>query len=194
MEHKSLEYQRLVIKQMLEDDKLRTHVFELRVLMSLAWKSAMHHLEQWLAQHEADITRVQLGVLRMIEHEGAHTLSDLSRKWGLDPSTLVPTIDALERKDYVSRERDPQDRRRVLISLTERGRLIIQHVPLIADDDPLLNALNTLGEADTQQLLTLLCRLVHLMPEGEQMMEDAQSRLFAYGAKETHLICKQQKS
>ncbi|PJF23565.1 MAG: hypothetical protein CUN56_00280 [Phototrophicales bacterium] len=175
------------------DEKLKTHVFELRVLMSLAWKSAMQHLDQWLAQHEADITRVQLGVMRTIDQEGAHTLSDLSRKWGLDPSTLVPTVDALERKRYITKQRDPQDRRRVLISLTELGKQVVANVPLIPEDDPLFNALKSLGEQDTHQLLTLLCKLVHRMPQGEQLIEDAQSRLFAHGAKETYLICKSSK-
>lgn len=158
--------------------------------MSVAWKVTMSFVEQWLSTHEPGITRLQVGALRMIQHEGASTLSDLSRMWGLDPSTLVPTIDGLEKKGFVTRQRDQDDRRRVLISITPSGEELIKRIPYLSEDDPLVTAVEEMGEDDRQHLVRLMCKLVHHMPEGEQMMKEAQSRLLASGAKETYLICK----
>lgn len=178
----------------MQDDRLKSQGLELRVLMSVAWKITMNHIDQWLSNHAAGITRLQIGVLRMIQHNGASTLSDLSRMWGLDPSTLVPTVDGLEKKGWVTRQRDQDDRRRVLISITLDGEELVNSIPFLSEDDPLVGALGELENDDRHQLISLMCKLVHHMPEGAQMMKESQSRLVASGAKETYLICKQQEN
>ncbi|MFW5748663.1 MAG: MarR family winged helix-turn-helix transcriptional regulator [Chloroflexota bacterium] len=171
-------------------DRQHTNVLELRSMMHSLWKLVSQYTDQWLADQGVDITRLQLGLLRMLEHEGAHTLSELSRKFGVDPSTLVPTVNALERKGYITRERDPDDRRRVPIGLTDAGQTLSQSIPAVTDDDPLLLALAQLGDADTEHLLRLMCRLVSLMPEGALLLTHMESRLSAQGAKKDFLICK----
>jgi DNA-binding MarR family transcriptional regulator len=174
----------------MQTDQLHTQVLELRVLLSLLWKALSQHIDSWLAENNHDISRLQLGVLRFLSHEGAHTLSELSRKFGVDPSTLVPTVDGLERRELVRRERDPNDRRRFPISLTETGAAFVADLPHITAGDPILLAAETLGPADTEQLLQLICRMIHAIPDGETQLKNALPRLLAYGAKETYLSCK----
>jgi DNA-binding MarR family transcriptional regulator len=90
---------------------------------------------------------------------------------------LVPAVDALERKGYAKRGRDPQDRRRVPISLTESGAELLSCVPLVDGDDPLFHSLNVLGDEQRDQLLTLMRELVGHMPEGDQILEHVSSRM-----------------
>jgi DNA-binding MarR family transcriptional regulator len=49
------------------------------------------------------------------------TLMDLARHMGVTPSTMSLSVDRLERKGYVTRARDPRDRRRVNLRLTPAG-------------------------------------------------------------------------
>jgi DNA-binding MarR family transcriptional regulator len=173
------------------DSQTLTQVLEFRVLLSSIWKASVQHVEARLAEAGLDLTRLQHGVLRIVSVEGPQTMSELSRKFGLDPSTLVPTLDALERKQLIQRERDPNDRRRIPISLTAAGVEAVQTIHPVGQDDPMMQALAHLGADDAQQLLTLLCQVLHHLPEGGDILANSQSQLAAYGAEERYLICKQ---
>jgi len=173
------------------DEALHHLSVELRLLMSVIWKVSHQAADRSLASAGIDITRLQLGVLRLLSSEGAHTLSDISRKFGLDPSTLVPTIDALERKGYVERRRDPQDRRRVPVTITDNGTALVNSVPVVIDDDPLVEGLRRLGPQAAQELNQLLCQLVHIMPDTGEALEGALARLQADGIQRGHFSCKE---
>jgi DNA-binding MarR family transcriptional regulator len=47
---------------------------------------------------------------------------DLSRLLNLDPTTVVALVDEMERNQHVERRRNPSDRRRYNLILTEAGR------------------------------------------------------------------------
>ncbi|MGP9022903.1 MarR family winged helix-turn-helix transcriptional regulator [Streptomyces sp. BR1] len=50
---------------------------------------------------------------------------DLSRLLNLDPTTVVAVIDEMERNKHVERRRNPADRRRYNLILTESGREVL---------------------------------------------------------------------
>jgi DNA-binding MarR family transcriptional regulator len=64
---------------------------------------------------------IDLDCLDIIQRHGPISPSALSRRTGLHPATLTGILDRLERGDWVVRERDPDDRRAVLIR-AERKR------------------------------------------------------------------------
>ena len=99
------------------------------------------------------------------------TISEISQRLGLDPSTLVRAVDSLERKDLARRGSDPNDRRRNPITITEKGSDLITKVPIISPLDPTFQALQTLGVETTTQLRDLLCQLVQEFPEGQTVVE-----------------------
>ena len=75
--------------------------------------------------HQHGFSTTQFMVLGLVERsrEGEpYTISSLAAKLGLDPATLVRTIDSLEKRGLVERQRDKQDRRQVFIVFTESGR------------------------------------------------------------------------
>lgn len=51
---------------------------------------------------------------------------DLARALGVAPSVIVDMVDELEPLDAVRRRRDPADRRRQIVEVTEHGRALIQ--------------------------------------------------------------------
>lgn len=62
-----------------------------------------------------------LALLVLWEHDGL-TVSDLGERLHLDSGTLTPLLKRLETAGLLSRLRDVQDERRVLIRLTAAGR------------------------------------------------------------------------
>ncbi len=158
-------------------DWKRQLTIELQALMGVVFKVGRQSYEQHLNACNIDLSMLQTGVLRILHHEGDITISDLSRIMMIDPSTLVPSIDSLERKGYVQRERDPNDRRRVPLSLTDEGRAILESLWQMPDNHPMLSGLEAMGEEDAQQLLTLMRQLVISLPDGETLIQHAQSRI-----------------
>lgn len=92
---------------------------------------------------------------------GAPDLSqqDLSRLLNLDPTTVVSVIDDLEEREYVERRRNPSDRRRYLLDLTEAGREALAATDRVATE---LEAsfFATLSAAERTTLLRLLGKLM----------------------------------
>jgi DNA-binding MarR family transcriptional regulator len=62
-----------------------------------------------------DLKEVDLGCLELIGRYGPLSPSALARRAGLHPATMTGILDRLERGGWVARERDPSDRRGVLV-------------------------------------------------------------------------------
>ena len=62
------------------------------------------------------------GALNVLDVEGALTQHALGKCVGIDPSSMVATIDELEELGLVERRRHPTDRRAHALHLTAKGR------------------------------------------------------------------------
>src|SRR5690606_18894327 len=104
---------------------------EIRILSAVLARVSARSIEERISElTNSEISGLQYGILRMLGHHSS-TLSELSRQFLLDPSTLVPVVHALERKSLVKRGRDPNDRRRWLISVTDEGKELVCSLPLV---------------------------------------------------------------
>lgn len=77
--------------------------------------------------HES-ITPGLYGTLVLIDRNQGMSQSSLARALSLDRSTMVAVIDQLERRGLVQRRKDPLDRRRHALHLTEGGRIFVARV------------------------------------------------------------------
>lgn len=87
--------------------------------------------------------------------------SELSREMQVSSARIAATLNSLEKKGWITRTIDPQDRRRVLISLTESGKerakaLDKEHMAVV------VSMLQRIGEQDAQELV----RIIRKMTEG----------------------------
>lgn len=97
-----------------------------------------------------------LVMLALWEHERMNQKT-LAGMLGLDPGTLSPIVRRLEQIGYVHRQRDPEDERSVLLSLTDAGRKLREQAEEIPER--MMRRLD-LSLADVQQLHRGMTRLI----------------------------------
>ncbi|MFE5407613.1 MarR family winged helix-turn-helix transcriptional regulator [Microbacterium sp. NPDC056569] len=104
-------------------------------------------------------TTVQFGALSFLARHPGASQQDLSEAMDLDRSTVADIVVRLERQRHIQRERDPHDRRRNRLMLTDLGQEVLtQLTPLvIAEENALAGGLT---EAERDQLRTLLKKLL----------------------------------
>lgn len=64
----------------------------------------------------------QFQVLGLLHDHGGMAQQELMQAMDVDPSILVTLLNPLEADGFVARERDPDDRRRHLVTLTPAGK------------------------------------------------------------------------
>ena len=68
---------------------------------------------------------MHFGMLMMIAAEEPVSQQELSRRTGIDPSTMVAKMDVLDEQGLVERERKAEDRRSYQIRLSPAGRKLL---------------------------------------------------------------------
>lgn len=71
---------------------------------------------------ELNLTYTQYLVMLVLWEKESYTMRDLGDSLFLDSGTLSPVIKRLTERELTYRKRDPEDERRVLISLTDSGK------------------------------------------------------------------------
>lgn len=142
--------------------EFETDRHDLKILQSIRRiiRSVDLHSKRLVTQY--NITAPQLVTLYTIEEEGSISLAALSKLVHLSPSTLVGIIDRLVQKEWVERERDGNDRRKVFISLTKKGKQFLKKAPSPLQAT-LQDALGELSELEQSSIALSLERVVNLM-------------------------------
>lgn len=107
------------------------------------------------------LNRGEVGVLGALLHAGSARLSPTQLFKGLMLSSagITSRLDRLERAGYVKRSRHPEDRRGVLVSITEAGRKVFEQA-VAADLDGEIGVLAPLTRADQRILVSLLRKML----------------------------------
>lgn len=114
-------------------------------------------LDQCLAKEE--ITSSQIKVMFALYFMRIKRSSDISKYLNVDGSSVTRMLDRLEKKQFIQRVSDPEDRRSVLIQLTEEGRdVTLRAIPLAESAIDKLTGCLTFEEK--QNLLHCLGKIV----------------------------------
>ena len=83
-----------------------------------------------LTQHGVleNLTVTQFGVLETLYHLGPLCQNEIGMKLLKSNGNISLVLENLEKTSLVQRERNPQDRRMVMVSLTKKGRELISRV------------------------------------------------------------------
>ena len=89
------------------------------LLLALLGQHAMRRLRAAHTEHK--LSPRQFHLLGLLHDRGAMTQRELGTLMEVDPSILVTLLNPLEADGYLSRERNPADRRRHVVTLTRAG-------------------------------------------------------------------------
>lgn len=101
----------------------------------------------------------ELAVLLLLEAREPESQQQAARRLGVDRTTMVSVIDALEGKGLVARRPDPADRRRNVVALTDAGRATLREATA-ASDAAEARLLAVLDDGDEERFRELLRRVV----------------------------------
>ncbi|NYT59633.1 MarR family transcriptional regulator [Alcaligenaceae bacterium] len=105
------------------------------------------------------LTAMQWRPLVIIHHLGVNTPAELSRHSHVDTGAMTRTLDRLEAKSFITRQRSPDDRRVVIIELTESGLQVARQIlPIIAAS--LNDHLHGFSKTEIQNLISGLQRML----------------------------------
>lgn len=125
-------------------------------------------------QQSSGIAPQDMYVLERIHFQGKIQSRDLSRTYGIPPSTLTGILDRLEKKQYIRRERKSDDRRAVGLAVTEKGKAALwRHI----EEDRLFaaNLFSGLDAGKREVFLELLNELLNAVEKDRLFDRDART-------------------
>ncbi len=137
-------------------------LYGIRILRSLRRIIRAVDIHSRKLNTEFKITTPQMICLYSLAKQDEMTLSMLAADVNLGMSTVNGIVDRLESKGLLTRNRNPQDRRKVALSITEAGRELTHVAPQLLQNQ-FSDALKQLPELEQAAIALSLERVVELM-------------------------------
>ena len=118
------------------------------------------HSRHLLESH--GVTGPQLATLQEAARIGESPVSALARNVHVSHSTMTGILDRLEKRGLVTRTRDKNDRRRVTVSVTDRGQAVLDDAPSPLQDR-FHSEIAKLEEWEQTLMLSTLQRIATMM-------------------------------
>jgi len=99
----------------------------------------------------------------LLKRSDAALPSELSADMGISTARVAVILNNLENKEYITREMDSSDRRKILVRLTEKGkmRIVDEHKQLFENTRFVIREI---GEEDAHELIRILQKIVTVSP------------------------------
>jgi DNA-binding MarR family transcriptional regulator len=140
------------------------------------FRKCIRHLERELDLQgnsccSTGVSLVQCHALLEIDLCGSVSLGELSEKLYLDKSTVSRTVDSLARSKLVNRDTPDDNRRKINISLTDKGRDVCDQINR-DNDEYFANVLRAIPEKDMTVFMRSLESLIRRMIEWNRIKND----------------------
>jgi len=136
-----------------------------QVLVSLRQIIRAIDLHSKHIERESGLTGPQLLVMQSIAQFDLVTAGQIAREVNLSQATVTTILDRLEKKAYVTRERSQEDKRKVLICLTEAGELMLKQAPTLLQES-FIDHFGGLEAWEQNLILSSLQRVADMMQAG----------------------------
>lgn len=136
------------------------HGRELPMLLRAAYFGMHRVSDAHFASH--GVTADQFVILACLAEEDTITQKDLARRASSDPSTIRAMLVLLEGRGLIARDRNPDDSRERLVTLTAKGRRLFER--LFKSSEPIrVQMLAGFSEDEAGLLIDALGRLIENM-------------------------------
>ena len=144
---------------------------EEQVIVALRRITRAADIHSHLLQRDFGITGPQLSTLRVVHRLQPVSTGALARAAVIGYATLTGILDRLEEHGYVTRTRDPSDRRTVILNMTKEGERLLASAPSLLQTR-LRDELARMPAAEQTAVLNSLLRIATLM-EAEKVNNSA---------------------
>jgi DNA-binding MarR family transcriptional regulator len=107
----------------MEDERFAGDAHEVAAALRVAIGMLYRRLKQ--NAPSGDLTLAESSTLSLLERGGPASSSELARSDRISPQSMGVTVAALEDRGLIGRDRDPEDGRRIVLSITEAGRQLV---------------------------------------------------------------------
>ena len=114
---------------------------------------------------ELDLTYTQYIAMMVMWESGSVSSKTMGERLFLDSGTLTPVLKKLEEKGYITRQRDKDDERNLLVTVTDRGIKLKEKAVLIPSK---LGSCLNLPQEDAIQLYTILHKFLDSIKNSEE--------------------------
>ncbi|PGZ18428.1 MarR family winged helix-turn-helix transcriptional regulator [Bacillus cereus] len=133
-----------------------THIDKIQALtFSIGKKMQTELLEQ---MQKSGLTPPQFYILKILDHYGAARATELAKKMYVKPSAITVMIDRLIDQELVLRYHDKNDRRVVIIELTNKGKDVLEKA-MTARNEHIAKYFSQLELQEREDLLRLFEKL-----------------------------------
>jgi DNA-binding MarR family transcriptional regulator len=108
-------------------------------------------MQEWNKRMIADLSLSQVKLLFKLNAGGMHKASDLAKALCVSSGGITALSDKLIAAGFIERERDEEDRRVVMIQVTQKGREKAQEI-LKKQEETFFEFFGSLSDQDTNQL------------------------------------------
>ncbi len=133
-----------------------------QVLVSLRQIIRAIDLHSKRLERESGLTGPQLLVMQQVANHGRPTAGVIAGEISLSQPTVTSIIDRLERKGLLKRERNQQDKRKVMLSLTDAGEATLENAPALMQES-FIRSFNQLEDWEQTLILSSLQRVSDMM-------------------------------
>lgn len=111
---------------------------------------------------QVGLTGPQLAILQELSRQGNISTGELAKAISLSQATVTGILERLEKKDLVERTRSDNDRRRVIVNVTENCIRLLENAPSQLQES-FVNTFHELEEWEQSMILSSLQRIVSMM-------------------------------
>jgi DNA-binding MarR family transcriptional regulator len=137
-----------------------TDVTEVAGALRVAVGRVVRKLRQ--APVEGELSVAESSALSLLERGGPATSSDLARLDRISPQSMGVTVAALLGRELIERSRDPRDGRRIVLSITDEGRRVVNDKRGARTGQIAAALRDGFSEADLRQLMAATALLDRL--------------------------------
>lgn len=108
------------------------------------------------------VTGPQAILLAELNKSGPIPVSTLAKRVSLSHATVTDILNRLSKREMVERHRDDQDKRRILISLTDTGKQVLQNSPALLQER-FVSEFSQLADWEQSLILSTLQRISEIL-------------------------------
>ncbi|MBI9107057.1 MAG: MarR family transcriptional regulator [Spirochaetales bacterium] len=118
------------------------------------------------------LTGPQLILVQVIANKGEITLGTLAKEVSLSQATVANIVERLELRGVLRRRKTENDKRMVLVSVTDKAQEILAQKPSLLDPG-FIDKFEKLCEWEKNLIMAMLQRIAHMMTESDEKIDTA---------------------